>query len=529
MNLVQDIWLPCRLQDGSVQDLSVADIVRTDVVEFALPRADFQGAAYQLLIALLQTLIAPKNATEWHDLYSNPPTPEQLQQHLNKVAHAFNLVGDGALFMQDFDKLEEANISSISGLLIDAPGENGIKNNTDHFVKRGSGEVLSLTMAVLALFTLQINAPAGGQGHRVGLRGGGPLTTLLLPKDEHATLWQKIWLNVICRDVWIYEDPDLTSAKVFPWLGATKISKGANTELYANEIHPLAMYWAMPRRIRLEVNEGDATCQITGKPTKSYVTSYRTQNYGNNYSGAWFHPLTAYRYDPKKPDEIPNSAKAQPGGITYRYWDLLTFTKESLGQTSSFNIENFYRILKNRKLKKEVGETPRMWCFGYDMKNMDARGWYDASYPLFDIELEDQDDYLLAIKGLQELINKFRLELNKRIKEAWGTKGDIFIISIEFWQRTENIFFTAAHNLSLQDNYFALSTETAATWLASIQRTVINLFDEYTLSVDIGEPRTLKRVMQARKGFIGWVSGYKGKEIKNFKQQHGIETKQETV
>jgi hypothetical protein len=33
------------------------------------------------------------------------------------------------------------------------------------------------------LFSLQLNAPSGGKGYRTGLRGGGPLTTLIELQD----------------------------------------------------------------------------------------------------------------------------------------------------------------------------------------------------------------------------------------------------------------------------------------------------------------------------------------------------------
>src|SRR5690606_31671840 len=116
----------------------------------------------------------------------------------------------------------------------------------------GVGDVMSLAMASLALWTLQINAPSGGAGHRVGLRGGGPLTVLVMPGKEDASLWQKLWLNVIHREHWVYEDPDFQSHQVFPWLGPTKTSEKSGTEVYQHDVHPLQMYWSMPRRIRLE-------------------------------------------------------------------------------------------------------------------------------------------------------------------------------------------------------------------------------------------------------------------------------------
>lgn len=530
MNLIQDAWLPFRMQDGSIQELDIAEIIRPDVIDLALPRADFQGAAYQLIIGLLQTLLAPENKSEWHRLYNNPPAVEELQGQLNKVIHAFNLIGEGPLFMQDFDELVDASLNSVASLLIDAPGENGIKNNTDHFVKRGSNGVFSLPMAALALFTLQINAPSGGQGHRVGLRGGGPLTNLLRPQTEQSSLWQKIWLNIICKDVWKYDSPDLTSAKIFPWLNETKVSKTKNTELYANEVHPLTMYWSMPRRIRLEIEEGEKVCSITDNNISTYVSGYRTQNYGNNYSGAWRHPLTAYRFDPKKPEEIPNSVKAQPGGITYRYWDILVFGSESQGQQCSLNIENFYEI--SRRREQVFGELPRLWCFGYDMDNMKARGWYDISLPLFQLDLDQQTKMLLAIKELQELTNKFRLELNKRIKEAWferpgDAKGDTSFIAAQFWQKTENIFFEAVQRLSQQEIYYPFETATAENWLKSIRKITESLFDEYTLTVDVGDPKQLRRIMQARRFLNIWL--YASKDIKNFKKQHEISNQQEVA
>src|SRR5699024_10547476 len=118
-------------------------------------------------------------------------------------------------FMQDLDPLEEARIAPVSGLLIDAPGANGIKNNTDFFVKRGQAQQLCADCAALALYTIQANGPAGGAGFRTGLRGGGPLTTLILPDEANSSLWHKLWLNVVPMDLLTQYGQYSTAARAY--------------------------------------------------------------------------------------------------------------------------------------------------------------------------------------------------------------------------------------------------------------------------------------------------------------------------
>ncbi|WP_211865360.1 type I-E CRISPR-associated protein Cse1/CasA [Pseudoalteromonas sp. M8] len=160
-NLVQDPWLYYRLRDNSITQLPLSAIANPDVVDFALPRADFYGAAYQFTISLLQTCCSPEEGEDWYNWYESPPSEQALSETFSKAAHAFNLFGDGPLFMQDLEPLQSAGTQNVNTLLIETPGDNTLKNNVDHFIKRGQVEAMSPEMAALALFTLQINAPAG--------------------------------------------------------------------------------------------------------------------------------------------------------------------------------------------------------------------------------------------------------------------------------------------------------------------------------------------------------------------------------
>ena len=523
MNLLTDPWLFYRFRDGREEQLPLTALINPEIVDFALPRSDFQGAAYQFAIGVLQTLMAPADLDEWLDSYQSPPDLDTFIKILNKAEHAFNLVGDGPLFMQDFDPLADIKSSPVSGLLIEAPGGNTIKNNTDHFIKRGITEALSPEMAALALLTLQINAPAGGQGHRVGLRGGGPLTTLVLPQEENSPLWQKLWLNVIQREHWDYPDPDLNSPDIFPWLGPTKISKNKNTEIYHHEVHPLTLYWAMPRRIRLELTDEEGICQLSRRPSTQLVKTYRTSNYGNNYAGTWSHPLTHYRSNPKKPEEDHLSTKGQPGGIQYKQWQSLCFIDTEQGNLPAAVIAHYFDISRDlmEELENEWSKAPRLWAFGYDMDNMKARGWYASEFPLYRLNPEVRDKQIHIIRDLQKLAEETAWQLRTQIKNAWfekpgDAKGDFSFIDLQFWQSTQAPFFATVQAI-LKNQGGWMDSPTATYWLQQLSQAAHQIFDQQVLT-NLYPDREMHRKIKARRQLNGWLHG--GKTVKHFKKNY---------
>ena len=167
-------------------------------VEVAAPRPDFKNALYQFLIGLVQTACPPKDGEAWYDRWEEPPGLEEMEKSFLVYEDCFNLDAPGPAFMQDFD-LPESSPVDASLLLISSPGGNTLKQNKDFFIKGKEEFGMTPYWAAVALFTLQINAPSGGRGHRTGMRDGGPLTTLVLPEErkEGSTLWEKVWLNTL--------------------------------------------------------------------------------------------------------------------------------------------------------------------------------------------------------------------------------------------------------------------------------------------------------------------------------------------
>lgn len=174
---------------------------------------------------------------------------ETLVAALAPLEAAFQFGPDTPSFMQDFDSLGGDKVS-IASLLPEVPGAQTTKFNKDHFIKRGVTNSFCPHCAALALFSLQLNAPAGGKGYRTGLRGGGPLTTLIELQEyegERLTpLWRKLWLNVLPQDAADMPLPAAYDESVFPWLAPTRTSEQASAITTPEQVDKLQAYWGMP-------------------------------------------------------------------------------------------------------------------------------------------------------------------------------------------------------------------------------------------------------------------------------------------
>lgn len=509
MNLITDRWIPVIRQNGQLDWIAPWQIAETEnaVIEINAPRPDFQGALYQFLIGLLQTGFAPEDEEQWLECWEEAPDAAALQTRLARLVSAFELVsGEGPAFLQDFD-LPDGEAKPIAALLIEAPGGKTLKDNLDHFIKRGSANQLCPSCAASALFTLQTNAPPGGVGHRVGLRGGGPLTTLVLPKASESTLWQKLWLNVFNQED--LQSANKLEAAVMPWLGKTRTSEKGQVTTPA-DVHPLHAYWGMPRRIRLTETSETGFCDLCGQHAESLFREYRTKNYGTNYDGAWQHPLTPYRHDIKKVNP-PLSLKGQQGGLGYRHWLGLALQDDSNGDKAA-QIVRHYNQERGRMLADRGGAA--LWCFGYDMDNMKARCWYEARFPVFYLSAQQQN-HLIAWAG--ELVDAARETvkiLRSEVKAAWfrrpeDAKGDMSPIDAQFWQASKAEFFRLLERLATApDDGGMAPAEIYADWLKVLIAQMIQVFEVATLTA-VPEDLDLKRIINAKKSMLSRFHGNK--------------------
>ncbi|HFB65561.1 MAG TPA: type I-E CRISPR-associated protein Cse1/CasA [Aeromonadales bacterium] len=519
-NLISDQWITVRDFNGRLNKIKPQQLADAQWETLDAPRADLKGALFQFMIGLLQTTFAPEDREEWEELWDTPPAEEELAEAFKRYHHAFFLNDKTKpAFMQDFD-LPEGEQKPVSALLLEAPGEKTLKDNQDHFIKRGMVKRMSPYWAALSLFTLQINAPSGGAGHRVGIRGGGPMTTLLIPplKSDTRTLWHRLWLNILTKEelLLMSGNPDLPDDKaVFPWLAETRTSEKKGSELLPEHTHPLQMYWAMPRRIRLQWDEGQkGACDISGEElAQCSVTHFITKNYGANYGGYWIHPLSAYDV---APDKIPNSVKAQPGGLYYRHWMGLVMEDTKKYRQPALIVRSYKEW---RAESIDSTDEAQLWVFGFDMDNMKARCWYESTMPVFSLSDEQISELGYQLPRLIDAATDSLKILKKHLKDAWfkrpkDIKGDISFIDHSFWEQTEIDFYQQLRQLikSLDDDK-AVKT-ILAQWRQMLQTKTTSLFDDYVLST-LNEDGDMKRIIKARKNLQKWLNTSKPmKELK---------------
>ncbi len=507
MNSIESQWLDALREDGSQHKIAPWQIAEQEnpVIELVASRPDFLGGNYQFLIGLLQTVFSPEDHDQWLEYWETPPTAKELKTALQPFAPYFELINpDGPAFLQDFD-LAEGEKKPIAALLIDAPGGKTIKDNLDHFVKRDSVTGCCEACAATALFTLQSNAPSGGVGHRVGLRGGGPMTTLLLPQTT-APLWRKIWLNILPQDhAEGYETVEPGCTSVLPWLASTRLSDKKGRATYPEDASPLQAYWGMPRRIRLEVaNRQPGQCDLCGSQVDELITHYRTKNYGINYEGAWVHPLSPYKRDPKN-EKPPLSLKGRQGGLGYQHWLGLVWKDNDNNEAAQITTE--FNNSRVSEASDDSLDTVRLWCFGYDMDNMKARCWYEQRMPLLNIHSDYREDFIHFVSQLIDAAKDTVKLLRSQVKSAWferpkDASGDISSIDQSFWQATETSFYELLHGLVVHIGKSRLMPiSIAEKWLITLRKAAETLFDHWVLEGE-AEDMPMKRIMGARRLLI---------------------------
>ncbi len=511
--LLEQKFIPIYRRSGQRDWIAPTQLTEPDIVALAANRADFNGALAQFLIGLVQSTAPIQDEEQWQDFFESPPDAATLFQWFAPIADYFALDGDGVRFMQDRDMDEsDGVVCGIDALLIDAPGASSVDKNVDHFVKRNTVRAMCPDCIPVALYTLQLNAPAGGAGHRTSLRGGGPLTTLVV-ESPTGTLWRDLWMNVQPLSVFVDQsrcgDARHTEAYFkFPWTSAISAIQKSGTETQPAQVHPLHVFWAMPRRIRLNFSKiHSGACDICGRASDRLISEYVTKPHGLNYKGPWEYPYSPYYQN--KEDWLP--VHPQPGGFGYRHWLSWVFGRDDdkAGVRPAAIVQTH---LADRYRKSLHAQKPALWVFGYDMDKAKPRCWYETRFPLYDLTGLDrgtrrQLHHILEqrIQAAEQVVFYVRQSIRHALFGEGEARGDLGYVDQMFWEASSPHFFDQlqallerAKTTGLDPHDAELSAKLGQDWRGALVKTSLDIFDQLIETVPISqqEPRRVKEARE---------------------------------
>ncbi|WP_428697127.1 type I-E CRISPR-associated protein Cse1/CasA [Stappia sp.] len=529
-NLLSDRMFPVVMRGGGRVWLSFPELAagRTADDEYALDfdwgRPDLDTASFELCIGICQLAFDIRNGDDWRLLWTASLSAEAIAGKIEPLLSAFVLDGDGPRFLQDLEPFEvlakEADINAIEALFIDTPGQNGQKKNADLLTHRDRFAGLGLPAAAMALYALQAFAPAGGAGNRTSMRGGGPLTALVMPTaadgEAPVSLWRKILANVCYADR--VKPGNLET--VLPWLSPTLTSgKEAGGRMINpardGAAHPLQAFFGMPRRLRLVFADAPGTCALTG--TKGPVAvGFVQRPFGVNY-GIWRHPLTPYRR--QKEGAEPYSAKPKTGRFGYRDWVSVT-----IGQQEGLLADMAETVACARRERGgallSCGADPRIRVAGWAMNNMEAVAYLFSEQPLHlaptaaKAELLEKTARDLA-RSADLALSALRDALRRGLFGPAGADGDKGVLSqaqTAFYEQTDAAFHELLDRLLVDaggkdDAGRAIADGSRRAWLSRLRRTALRLFDQL-VPVPVDDFEKAEPIVAAYQGLALTLSGY---------------------
>jgi len=468
LNLIADPWIPV-LRASGLDTVRPDQIAEDDVLALNWPRADLNLACLELLVGLTYLACPPESKAR-----GAVPDVATLCNGLAPLTPAFNLLGDGPLFLQDYEALEGKQ-NSAEMLFIDAAGDSTAKQNADLMVRRGRYRSLPLPLAAMALYTLQAFAPSGGAGNRTSMRGGGPMVTMVRPRDQ--CLWAMVWANVPPG-----EPLGVAGLKQLPWMRCTVTSEAGQVVTPPGDVgdppHP-EVFFGQPRRLRLV---GDA---------KNGVTGVIQRPYGTNYA-QWRHDLSPYYMDANG-QTLPVHPK--PGTFGYRNWRGILLSDEK-------------RVMPET-LRRFDGDDADLIVAGWAMDNMKPLDFLWSEQPIFPLS-EDAD---LEAGNMVEAAEEVGFALAANLREAVGESdiksGSAAVARQAFFIRTQDAFEAHVARLSKGE------TPDMAGWLAQMRQVAMTLFDAQVMpALPLMVDRQAEKAVRARRILLSTFNGQGGQANK---------------
>ena len=475
MNLLIDNWIPVQHQ-GVFKQISLKTLLTHDEPwQISLPRDDMEMACLQLLVSLTQMLFVPKDGSELKARIKQPITEAEYIDVVEGKVDWFEIDHPEHPFMQ----CREVKSKELTDMAKLFAGLTGATSST--FVNEPDlASKLCSSCAVLGLFNQATNCPGFGGGFKASLRGGAPISTLILGEDLRQTLWQ----NVLSKK---------TLDEVMPWYEAYKDEKPNWVEVVkpgqmiaAHETGLLRGLFWQPAHIELVREEGQGVCDCCGNEDQRYI-GFNKEKFVYDFSGVWPHPHGPRGYKlarGEREEKFSSFTTSAPA------WTLLNqfLIKEDLqreGRTPAPVVTQARNIsLNDGMFHLMVG--------GYRNKQASI---LERRHELFSIASEWERHDSLVIKIVDNGL-AYKTELRKKLYGFFKATGAAIQDQAEhrFYKQTEPLVHDMLRNMSFKESKVAFSN-----YHQQLRVTTRDIFNQVTEPYQ-NEPKMIKALAIARRG-----------------------------
>lgn len=288
MKLLEDAWVPI----GNQQTITLQTLLtQAGDWQISLPRDDMEMACLQLLICLVQSLFTPPDGETLKQRIKIPLTPDQYQAGIDGKESWFDLSHPDQPFMQTRG-VKSKELTPMAKLFA------GLDSSTSSvFVNEpGLADRLCPSCTSIGLYNQANNAPSFGGGFKGSLRGGTPISTLVLDKLQETKdgLRQRIWRNVL---------PEDTLNTFMPWYMETRQQKPnwvdpikVGDVIHNNQIGLLRGLFWQPAHIELAEDEEGGLCDCCGRASNSLYIGFKKEKFVYEIKYTWPHPHSPRNY-----------------------------------------------------------------------------------------------------------------------------------------------------------------------------------------------------------------------------------------
>ena len=486
-NALTDAWLPLVQTNGTTLLASPVEVLcgEKDGVDLAYPRDDFGVYARLLLSALVQALFAVKTPADIEKQLAEPLSRDWVAKQIKPVLADFNLFGPTP-FLQILPPAKQPKAKGAAPFVF--PIE-------DLFQSSVPVNVISLPIALVAIFAEQTYAGGGGSGHIAGPGGEPGAFTLVDP----GRVRQTAWANSLCEEsVTRMYAPD--GAR--PWSNITEEPKPRAA------IGITRGLFFQPRGIWLEP-AGTGQCSFSGTTgplvtLSPYLSKSQLEKKKSGREDLWPHPCAPLAVNSQGIGPIRLKA-AQPAwtGLAQLLRPISQNRKKKGAQPhpNAGPAPVLQQWLKLRRRSKQ----PRLLLLAFARKQaLILRRFFEA-YPLTD-QLLANTDLIEQLRDITSDAQDVRFHLNKQLRAAHNDRsnGGLALGDVEtaYWTVSEEPFIawlSAVSNLN-RDNeeHEAIAISARKIMHDTLRRTARDLFDKHVALSEF-DPRKQATIAKARR------------------------------